>query len=127
MLMSKIMVDDAMLLQVMERAWSIMAFISSALSDHPVVKSNRLYRRLTDRSRKALFDLHHDVEVELLGALPDRAAGKRRRSEVENAEDDFGAKFLRRKGTVPPDLQLGIEDNDPPMRKRRDRIRKRRP
>lgn len=126
--MSKIVIDDAMLQQVMERAWLIMAFISNALSDHPVVRSNRSYRRLTDRSRKALFDLHHDVEAVLLDAVPDRTPAKHGRSKkIENAEDEFGARFLRRKGTVPADLQLEIDDKGPSMRKRRERIRKRRP
>ena len=47
----------------MERAWLIMAFISVALSDHPLVRSRKVYRRCADRARKALFDLHCRLEA----------------------------------------------------------------
>jgi hypothetical protein len=118
-------IDDAMLCQVMERVWLIMAFISSTLSDHPVIKSKRSYRRLTDRSRKALFDLHNDIEATLLrnSSVRDVAPAKQRRSKA--AKDDFGSEFLRLKGTISPDVQLGIDD-DPSTRGRRRPGRRRR-
>jgi hypothetical protein len=47
--------------QVMERSWLIMTLIGMALSEHPIIRSRRSLRRLTDRARKALFDLHAQI------------------------------------------------------------------
>lgn len=126
--MLKTEIEDAKLQQVMERAWLIMALISSALSDHPAVKSSRLYRRLTDRSRKALFDLHNDIEAVLLGrgTVRDRMTAKQERPMSETEEGDFGAEFLRLKGTVDQSVRLEIDHNDQSSNRRGGTDRKRR-
>ena len=127
--MSKTDIDDATMNQALERAWLIMAFISVALSDHPVVKSNRLYRRLTDRSRKALFDLHNEIESALTrgGNVGTRSAATQdRHRAAKPTEDDFGPKALRRKGTISPEMRLGFDDDDPPTSADRSARRKRR-
>lgn len=113
--------------QVMERAWLIMALISSALADHPTVRANRTFRALTDRSRKALFDLHREAEA----ACPDAVQKDRSNKGALTAEtgaDCFGGKLLRRKGTIPPEMRLGDWDVGSRGRKRgSDRRKKRRP
>lgn len=117
---------DAELQQIRERAWLIMALISSALSDHPAIRSNRLYRRLTDRSRRALFDLHSNVEAVLFGQVAgrDRETAKHKRPKAEAREDDFGSEFLRLKGSVDRSVRLGIDSDVQPGRGKRARKRR---
>jgi hypothetical protein len=60
--MHKANVEEVVIRQAMERAWLLMALASSALSDHPLVKSSKRLRECTDRARKALFDLYRELE-----------------------------------------------------------------
>src|SRR5262245_51767976 len=83
-------IDELHIRQAMERAWLLMAIISEALSDHPVVKSSKSLRRKTDCARKALFDIHRELEYELAPATRQGGA---------NSKKDHRAKRLRRKGT----------------------------
>lgn len=115
--MSKTQEDGAKMNQVMERAWLIMALISSALADHPTVRANRTFRVLTDKSRKALFELHREAEA----ACPDAAQNDRSNRDALTSEmsaDCFGGKLLRRKGSIPPEVRLGDWDVGSRGRKR---------
>lgn len=127
--MAKTELNDAMLYQAMERAWLIMAFISIALSDHPVVKSSKSYRRCTDRARKALFDLHKRLEAAFFGNYAMSHASSHLKTgdlgRGEPTEDDFGRRLLRRKGSVPESVQLGFDSDDPGNAGRRRAARKR--
>lgn len=49
--------------EVQERAWTMMALISVLLSDHSFIKSERAYRHLVDRARKALFDVYRKASA----------------------------------------------------------------
>jgi hypothetical protein len=49
--------------ELKERAWLIMAIMGVALSDHPLIRQDRVSRQLVDRAKKALFDLHARIEA----------------------------------------------------------------
>src|SRR5690242_6472601 len=103
---------DLALCQVMERVWLIMALIGCALSDHPIIRSEKLYRHRADQARKALFDLHGDLQA-VLDQLDEPSL---------EGEDDFGKKLLRRKGSVPASVVLeGDRPKDAKLRRSRHR------
>lgn len=108
-------IDNALMCQARERAWLIMAFISSALSDHPVVKSRKSYRQLTDQSRKALFDLHNEIESVLLSKDAVRACSPATRSESTGAGPHPGRRLrsyvLAEEGNRPPSVRLDFDDD----------------
>jgi hypothetical protein len=58
-----------------ERVWFLVGIISAALSNHPMIRADRVSRRLTDRARKALTDLY------------DRLDGDVRAIEVDSQEN----------------------------------------
>ena len=110
--MPKRPVDEAQLFQAMERAWLIMAFISVALSDHPIVRSSKVYRRCADRARKALFDLHCKLEAT-------SEALRISNGVATPTDDDFAAEFLRLKGSVPKSVVLDFDSDEAPATGRR--------
>jgi len=115
-------VDEAVVHQAMERAWLLMAFISGALCDHPLIRSTRSYRRHTDRARKALFDLHSQLQRKL-GTPPERKTSSTL-SGPGGAEDDFGARLLKLKGSIPANVSLACDDDKRAARRRRRSRRK---
>jgi hypothetical protein len=75
--------------EVRDRAWTMMALISTLLSDHSVIKSDRAYRHLVDQARKALFEVYRKAAAADAVARGDRglhgenaASSARRRGEI---------------------------------------------
>jgi hypothetical protein len=119
----------SLLYQVMERAWLIMAFMSSALSDHPLVRSNRANRHCVDRARKALFDLYKKFESEAEMIAAECATAEEKEQSIPTgleSEDDFGRRLLRHKGKIPQDIALEFGDGGSGVRSVRKRRRRNR-
>jgi hypothetical protein len=117
--------ESILLHRAIERAWLIMALIGIALSDHPIIRSNKRYRHYTDQARKALFDLHQELDhvLDEKHKLSQIVPGSDNTAELE---DDFGARFLRLKGSVPEDVPLDFDDTKSELSDRRRSRRKRR-